>query len=291
MTPVTSRAKFDLANRILLDKNLIPAYRLVGWYIADHINTKRGYAWPPIAEDLGISVSSVKRDIKSLAPYFNIDRRGRANEYRIGVKLTPIDVDDTCQIDPSMVSNTTGIGVTSEPPSLEILLDPLSETVGRKKRKAKKEEIDEEGFEEFWKIKPNRGTSSNSTRRQTLKAYRAAVKAGNLPATINEAARKWAADESKRPERDRKYIQMASTWLNARSWEDAPAASPTTNGAVFRSYPGEAQFEEWHKYHIAAGNIGMVRELNNRRESGRGFDFESEWPPRPEPKLVVVGAA
>jgi hypothetical protein len=83
---ITRKAKFDRANAILLDKNLKPAARLVGWYIADHINTKRGYAWPPqeaIARDLGIDERTVRRSIKCLAHYFAIDRSRRQHEYRM----------------------------------------------------------------------------------------------------------------------------------------------------------------------------------------------------------------
>ena len=92
-------------------------------------------------------------------------------------------------------------------------------------------------------------------------------------------------------EADRKYIMKASNWLADRLWEDSSSASSTIKPAVFRSYPGEPQFEEWDRHYIATGNTAMVRELKSRRESGQGYDFESEWPPRPEPKLAVVGSA
>ena len=90
---VTQKEKFALGNAIMLDQNLSPATRLVGWYITDHINTRRGYAWPPqtkIAADLGLSRSMVKYAVKSLAQYFEINRSGRCNEYRIGSKSDPI---------------------------------------------------------------------------------------------------------------------------------------------------------------------------------------------------------
>ena len=82
----TSKDKLDLANRILLDKNLSLADRVVGWYIADHINTVRGFAWCPqehIARDLGIDERTVRRAIRAVAPYFAIDRSHRQHEYRI----------------------------------------------------------------------------------------------------------------------------------------------------------------------------------------------------------------
>ena len=110
MTIITPKEKFNLGNRIRLDKKLSPATRLVGRYIADHINTKRGYAWPPqvtIANDLGIDLRSVKRAVKSLAPYFKINRRGRANEYRIGDKLSLMEAGDRGQKRPGKVTKRT----------------------------------------------------------------------------------------------------------------------------------------------------------------------------------------
>ena len=80
---ITRQEKLNLANRIMLDKNLSPATRLVGCYIADHVNRKRGYAWPPqekIASDLGIDERTVRRAVKDLASYFGIDRSQRQHE-------------------------------------------------------------------------------------------------------------------------------------------------------------------------------------------------------------------
>jgi biotin operon repressor len=88
-----AKAKFALANQILRDKALTSSARLVGWYLADHINTRRGYAWPSqakIAADLGISERSIRSAIKPLNKYFDIartKRRGRANEYRLAAKI------------------------------------------------------------------------------------------------------------------------------------------------------------------------------------------------------------
>ena len=92
---ISQKEKFSLANKIMLDQSLSPATRLVGWYITDHINTRRGYAWPPqetIAKDLGITARTVRRAIKDLAPYFAIDRSHRQHEYRVATpdKLSAI---------------------------------------------------------------------------------------------------------------------------------------------------------------------------------------------------------
>jgi hypothetical protein len=84
---VNPKEKFELANAILLDKTLSAATRIVGWYIADHVNTRRGFAWPPqelIARDLGLGLRTVGRAVKELRRYFHMhrQRRNRATEYR-----------------------------------------------------------------------------------------------------------------------------------------------------------------------------------------------------------------
>lgn len=124
-----AKAKFALANQILRDNALTYSARLVGWYLADHINTRRGYAWPPqerIAADLAMSLRSVKYAIKELKKYFDIDRSGRANEYRIGAKIAPIDRTDRCKKRHRKVQKTTGNGAKFAPHPSNILLDPLS---------------------------------------------------------------------------------------------------------------------------------------------------------------------
>jgi hypothetical protein len=77
------KAKRDLANTILLGKSLNLAARMVGWYIADHINTKRGYAWPPqetIARDLGITAQSSATWLPTSSPeYFAVTRGQQLN--------------------------------------------------------------------------------------------------------------------------------------------------------------------------------------------------------------------
>src|SRR5262249_16313978 len=89
---ITPKEKLQLAHRILLDREIRPAARLVGIYIADHLNEKRGYAWPPqemIAADLGICERSVRYAIEQLKSHFEVDRSNRQHEYR--PRTTPAD--------------------------------------------------------------------------------------------------------------------------------------------------------------------------------------------------------
>jgi hypothetical protein len=124
---IIAKAKFDLANRIRADIELTPSTRLVGLYIADHINTKRGYAWctqEQIAAGLGIDERTVRRAIKDLDRYFAVNRSCRAHEYRI---VTPDNLSTIAPNDTGHFCSDTGQKCTSIPdknvtPSLENLL-------------------------------------------------------------------------------------------------------------------------------------------------------------------------
>src|SRR5262249_46445946 len=127
-----AKAKFDLANRIRVDIELTPSTRLVGLYIADHINTKRGYAWPPqemIARDLGIDERTVRRAIKRLGAYFAVDRSRRQHEYRIATpdNLSGIAPNDTGHFGSDTGQKCTPIPDKNVTPSLEILLTSFKE--------------------------------------------------------------------------------------------------------------------------------------------------------------------
>jgi Helix-turn-helix domain len=123
---IVAKAKFDLANRIRVDIALTPSTRLVGLYIADHINTKRGYAWctqEQIAAALGIDERTVRRAIKDLDRHFAVDRSHRAHEYRIATpdNLSAIAPNDTGHFCSDTGHFCTSIPDKNVPPSLEIL--------------------------------------------------------------------------------------------------------------------------------------------------------------------------
>jgi Helix-turn-helix domain len=83
---ITAKVTLDLAKAIKLDPTLTPAARLVGLFIADHLNTGRGFAWPSqdvIARELGIALRTVQRSMGVLRRHFEIMQRpGVVNEYR-----------------------------------------------------------------------------------------------------------------------------------------------------------------------------------------------------------------
>jgi hypothetical protein len=129
---ITPKQKLQLANRIMLDRDLSPAARLVGMYIADHLNTERGYAWTPqemIAADLGINKRSVRRGIAQLGAYFSVNRERRQHEYRM---RTPDNLSAITDIDTGHFCTDRGHGCTPKgdtdvPPSTKYpLRHPLS---------------------------------------------------------------------------------------------------------------------------------------------------------------------
>jgi hypothetical protein len=137
VTKFTSEHKSAIANAILLDVSLSPATRLVGWFIADNVHSRRGYAWPPqehTASRLGIAIRTVRRAARDLAAarYFTVNESGRAHEYhpcgyfeRPARALTyhPAKADnlagvDTGQKRPGYRTKTTVIADKKVPPSL-----------------------------------------------------------------------------------------------------------------------------------------------------------------------------
>jgi hypothetical protein len=96
---ITAKAKFDLANEIRSDKTLSLGDRMVGLYLVEQFNPRRGFAYPTriqIAAKVGISARSVQRSIKKLeGRYFAIKRASRngcANEYWpiVGDRMSPL---------------------------------------------------------------------------------------------------------------------------------------------------------------------------------------------------------
>jgi biotin operon repressor len=118
-----AKSKRDTINAILLDNRLSPATRIVGWFIADHVNAKRAYAWPSqqfIRKKLGLSVRHVRRAISDLVKcgYFEVDKNGRNHEYRIATPAKKSGV-DTGHFRPKSRTSTTVLPDTACPPSLE----------------------------------------------------------------------------------------------------------------------------------------------------------------------------
>ncbi len=83
-----------------------------------------------------------------------------------------------------------------------------------KKRKTPVAEPPE--FVDFWASKPDR--EGDNPRFLALKAYLKAIKGGANVFQINAAAKRWAAAEADK--KDRQYVKTAVAWLNARMYED-----------------------------------------------------------------------
>jgi hypothetical protein len=120
----------------MLDKNLSrrPSGRMV--HCRPH-QPKRGYAWPPQDDRREIERNSANRQrAKDLSSYFDVNRSGRANEYRpIPDKLSPIPPIDTRQIVPRYPTFSTRIGDKNAPPSFVYpVKHPTLASLGRHSR-------------------------------------------------------------------------------------------------------------------------------------------------------------
>jgi hypothetical protein len=277
MSAVTPKAKFDLANRILLDRTLTPVTRLVGWFIADHINTQRGYAWPPqstIASALNINEKSVRRAVKELGDYFDINRAGRANEYR------PRTPDNLSGITPPTPNNLSAIELSTpdnlsttpdnlskipdknDPPSLEILSNPLIESPRKKKEKSKKEETE---LPDSWT--PNQ---------QSIQKGEA------LGLTRVEISREVQRFRNKAKEKARTAVRWDAAFDNwlikaVEFMGRSPPSQAKQEG--YSAEPCSAEFQAWRTHARDNGKHAFVRVLDNRALEGRPFVFDARWPP------------
>jgi len=178
---ITAKVKLDLAKAIKLDPTLTPAARLVGLFIADHLNTGRGFAWPSqdvIARELGIALRTVQRSMGVLRRHFEIMQRpGVVNEYRpaprsirrgyprrnVGQPLSK------CRVTPVKMSGYND-------PSYYPLNDPLKQTsAGRASR---------EMFSAFKEVYPKRSDQGWSA---AEKHFNAAVRSGVDPNDVVQA--------------------------------------------------------------------------------------------------------
>ena len=281
MSAVTPKVKFNLANRILLDRTPTPVTRLVGWFIADHINTQRGYAWPPqstIASALNINEKSVRRAVKELGDYFDINRAGRANEYR---PRTPDNLSAIELSTPDNLSTTpdnlSKIPDKNDPPSLEILSNPLIES-----HESKKEES-EEG-RKAGRRKPKRPLPDNWT-----PSVATMDKAKGLGLSDLDISRQLEMFRNHAQQNDRRCVNWdaaADNWMivGAKKLGLKPKDNTPTNGTVlsFPASPGSPQWQAWRtrlRDMDSPQSRSLVRELDRRELEGRPFSFDAEWPP------------
>jgi hypothetical protein len=282
------RAKFNLANKILLDKNLTPAAARVGWYIADHINTKRGYAWCPqehIARDLGLCERSVRYAIKELAPYFAVDRSRRQHEYRIATpaNIAAITPANNAAIEPTTPAKSSTTPALDVPPSF---LHPLTSSEG--------------GAATSKKVEGKKGKNGNSRKQGKRKkpvtdfplnfkasdSYAYGGGLGLSQAEVDRACGKFKGHWVALGKQFADWDQAFRNWLDkdAEYLGRKPKGEPSTNGATveFPMMLETPQGQAWRTYYRDT-KPGMVRMLDQRQQEGRPWSFESEWPPGHQP--------
>jgi Helix-turn-helix domain len=281
MSAVTPKVKFNLANRILLDRTLTPVTRLVGWFIADHINTQRGYAWPPqstIATALNINEKSVRRSVKELGDYFDINRAGRANEYR---PRTPDNMSAIERSTPDNLSTTpdnlSKIPDKNDPPSLETLLTSSDSAQGAE---TEKREIEKKKD----RRKPAKPLPDNWT--PSIATMDKAKGLGLSDLDVSRELEKFRNHARQNDRRCRNWDAAADNWMiKAADFRGLkPKDNTPTNGTVlsFPALPGSPQWQAWRtrlRDMDSPQSRSLVRELDRRELEGRPFSFDAEWPP------------
>jgi hypothetical protein len=292
MTIITPKEKFNLATGSCSTKTCRPQ---PGWSAATLPITST-----PSADmhgrrrkrSLATLALTVRRVVKDLASYFGIDRSQRQHEYHpIPDKLSAI-----ASIDTGHFCSDTGHGCTPKP-DMDVppsFLDPLKHPLtasARKKRRGNRQEKAGAQFEKFWQAKPGRGKNQANPKAPARAKFIAAVRNGIDPHKIIAAAREWARQEQANGNIDSRFVATAVVWLNQKRFDDyaeAPAANGGSSGYAhlkggFVAPPGSAAFSAWKAYCTDHANDpkyrALKRELENREQSGKSFDFETEWPP------------
>ena len=237
---IAIRDRFALANAIMLDKGLSLAARVVGWYIADHVNTRRGYAWPSqdtIAADLGIGVRTVRRAVSQLGGYFQITRRRRrANEYR---PLTGQTGRSRCLDRPNRAPKRPHLA--SHPYN-----DPLNKIlVPRKRATRPRRTHDKKADKKFAAFKaayPKRDGSQGW--QPARKHFGTAIKNGVSADDLIAAAGKFA-DSLPADTRGTKFVPMAETWLCKKNYSEYLPAPVDHEAEKQRDADMRARGYEW----------------------------------------------
>lgn len=137
----------------------------------------------------------------------------------------------------------------------------------------------DEKFEEFWRAYPKRDGAN--PKQPAQKKFGALVSGGVDPEAIIGGARAYA--EAEQDKQDRRFIAMASTWLNQRRWEDYYSALKTDRPALNldKKFVAEdtPQWDAWRDYWLRTKRKNPPS--TDHRHDGRnlrGWWFDSEWP-------------
>ena len=134
-------------------------------------------------------------------------------------------------------------------------------------------------FDEFWAAYPRR-KGANPKHAARLK-FEAAVKKGDSPDVIIEAARLYARELEAIRKLDSEFVAMASTWLNQRRWEDYIISQTAPPKPKFFVQIDTPEWMAWEEFWLTTGRRSPPQ-TDHRCEGGgiiRGWWFDSEWPP------------
>ncbi len=121
------------------------------------------------------------------------------------------------------VPDQVGDGVPESGPNPPTRPDPSPKNNIKTSSSPAAPATDSEDFERFWAAYPRRVGKG-----QARRAWATAIKRGNDPETIIEAAGRFTAT---RGNQDPKFTPHPSTWLNGERWGDAPEPEPAREPA------------------------------------------------------------
>ncbi|WP_024337996.1 hypothetical protein [Bradyrhizobium japonicum] len=138
--------------------------------------------------------------------------------------------------------------------------------------------VEDSKFEEFWKAYPRR--DGPNPRKPAEQKFNALTKTGVDPDAMIDAAKRLAAEESRRGKIGTQFIPQAITWLNQQRWSDHAATAFAADDGMIEVLD-QLQLEAWDEY----GKQHLGKPYPRNRKGG--WRFPSKWPPGYEANMVA----
>jgi hypothetical protein len=143
-------------------------------------------------------------------------------------------------------------------------------------------------FDRFWAAYPDRAGSRD--KKEAWVSFQIALDNGADLEAIISGASAYRDAQRKLNHIGTPYVKLAATWLNQHSWEDyaASPSTPASTGTVkYFAKSGSPQWLAWDAYLKTKGMRAPDRSFGT---TGRGYYFDSEWPPGYQPETNAIAA-
>lgn len=225
-------------------KRLPTNQKMVLLMLANRTNGDTGRCDPShqrLAEDCGMSVSTVKRAIAQLeeAGLLEVETRTLHGVNLPNQYLLNLDRVGSERTDPRS-QGTQGVG--SHRPTKQELLNQEVKQLPHTPKSDEQDQEQETAFEQFWKLYPNKKSKKDARRAWEKLKPNAELRLTLMTALGNHrVSRDWTKD-------DGQYVPMASRWLNGEKWHDELKPAGGSRPRSFNDLPQHTpdMYEESH---------------------------------------------